>query len=193
MTISETSSPAKKAKARLTSAFKQLWSLHWWMALCYLLLFVVGAIMADLPREYIVRKHAYIFHKSLGAFTLGLLTLRIFILQRVWWRKYTHRLPKFTGKWIRRFLLHVLIYVFMLAVPISGFFLSNSFQSNNVSFFWMFNLPDIFPENRAVVSLARNAHFWLSYAFLGFIILHGIDQLKYVRSLWRRMTKALAK
>ncbi|MBP0016226.1 MAG: cytochrome b [Cyanobacteria bacterium SBLK] len=193
MTVSETTSPVKKLKPRLTSAFKQLWSLHWWMALCYLLLFVVGAIMADLPREYIVRKHAYIFHKSLGALTLGLLTLRIFILQRVWWRKYTHRLPKFTSKWIRRFLLHALIYLFMLAVPISGFFLSNSFQSNNVSFFWIVKLPDIFPENKEILGLARNMHFWLSYTFLGFIVLHAIDQLKYLRSLWRRMSGAFKK
>ena len=193
MTAPETVSQKAKLKPRLTSAFKQLWSMHWWMAACYLVLFVVGAIMVEMPRELDLRNYAYTFHKSIGALTMALLTWRIFILQRVWWRKYTHRFPKVTSKWIRRFLLHLLIYVFMLAVPISGFFLSNSFRSNGVSFFWVVKLPDIFPVNSEAVGLARSLHFWLSYTFLAFIVLHAIDQFKYVRSLWRRTRKMFKK
>jgi cytochrome b561 len=186
MTSRETTSQRVKPKSRLTSAFKQLWSMHWWMAACYLLLFVVGLIMVNMPDQTLLRKHAYIFHKSLGALTLALLLWRIFILQQVWWRKYTHRLPKFTNKWIRRFLLHAAIYLFMLAAPVSGFFLSNSHQSDGVSFFWIVTLPDIFPVNSEVVELARSLHFWLTYTFLGFIVLHTIDQFKFLRSFWRR-------
>ena len=178
-----------KPKNRLNSAFKQLWSMHWWMAACYLVLFVGGFGMVRSPEDTPLQGNLYSFHKSVGALTMALLTWRIFILQRVWWRKYTHRLPKFTSEWIRTFLLHTAIYVFMLAVPLSGFFLSNSYRNNNVSLFWLITLPDIFPQNSAVVELGRSLHFWLAYTFLAFIMVHIIDQKKYVRSLWRRMTK----
>lgn len=145
--------------------------------------------MVRMPEDTVLQDNAYTLHKSLGALTMALLTLRIFILQRVWWRKYTRRLPKVNGEWLRTFLLHTAIYIFMLAVPISGFFLSNSYQSGNVSFFWVATLLDIFPENAAVVALARDLHFWIAYTFLGFIGLHALDQRKYVRSLWRRIIK----
>ncbi|NJN91357.1 MAG: cytochrome b [Leptolyngbyaceae cyanobacterium RM2_2_4] len=181
------------AKPRLTSAFKQLWSMHWVMAAGYLLLWVGGFAMVRMPEDAALQDNAYTLHKSVGALTMALLTWRVFILQRVWWRKYTRRLPKPTGEWIRTFLLHSAIYLFMLAVPLSGFFLSNSYQSGNVPFFWVVTLPDIFPENAAIVELARDLHFWIAYTFLGFVVLHMIDQQKYVRSLWRRASKALKK
>lgn len=189
---SKVGSKTPKAPSRLNSAFKQLWSIHWWMAGCYLILFVGGFGMVRMP-ETALQENAYTLHKSFGALTMALLTLRIFMLQRVWWRKYTRRLPKLTGEWICTFLLHTAIYVFMLAVPISGFFLSNSYQSGNVPFFWVATLYDIFPENAALVDLARNLHFWIAYTFLAFIVLHGIDQQKYVRSLWRRVGQSLRK
>ncbi len=182
----ETVSPTPKPRSRMNSAFKQLWSIHWWMAGCYLLLFVGGFGMVRMPEDTVLQDNAYTLHKSFGALTMALLTWRIFWLQRVWWRKYTRRLPKFNGEWIRTFFLHAAIYVFMLAVPLSGFFLSNSYQSGNVPFFWVTTVPDLFPQNAAVVDLARNLHFWIAYTFLAFIVLHTIDQRKYVRSLWRR-------
>lgn len=186
-------SQKSKVKGRINSAFKQLWSMHWVMAGFYLILFVGGTLMVNLPDNTSIRYQFYTFHKSIGALTMALLTWRIFILQRVWWRKYTNKLPKFTAEWIRTFLLHTLIYVFMLAVPISGFFLSNSYRSGNVSFFWLTNLPDIFPQNSSVVELGRSLHFWLAYTFLAFIVLHSIDQRKYVRSIWRRTSNAMKK
>ncbi|MBE9193563.1 cytochrome b [Gloeocapsopsis crepidinum LEGE 06123] len=186
--------PAKKpAKPRVNSAFKQLWSMHWVMTACYLLLFVGGVWMVQMPENTVLQDNAYTLHKSIGALTMVLLIWRIFILQQVWWRKYTRRLPKFTSEWMRTFLLHAAIYLLMLAVPLSGFFLSNSYQSGNVPFFWVATLPDLFPENAAVVELARDLHFWIAYTFLGFIILHAIDQRKYVRSLWRRTSGAIRK
>jgi cytochrome b561 len=78
----------KRSKPRLNSAFKHLWSIHWWMAACYLMLFVGGFGMVRMPEDTFVQDNAYTLHKSLGALTMALLTWRIFVLQRVWWRKY---------------------------------------------------------------------------------------------------------
>ena len=177
-------------KARVNSAFKQLMSLHWWMAACYLILFIGGWFMSQLSREAPFRDSLYDFHKSIGVLTMALLTLRIFTLLRVWWRKYAKRLPKFTPAWIKNFLLHTTLYIFMWAVPVAGFLLSNSFKSNNVKFFGIV-LPDIFPQSKAMVEVGRSMHFWFGYTFLALILLHTLIQWKVVKANWRRFTKFL--
>ncbi|MEG3907246.1 cytochrome b [Microcoleus sp. w2-18bC1] len=180
-----TTQPA--AKPRLNSAFKQLMSLHWVMSACYLVLFITGTSMARLPGELFIRGPLYDFHKSVGVLTMALLTWRILTLLRVWWKKYTKRLPKFTKEWYKNFALHATLYVFMWLVPVAGFLLSNSYKSNNVKFFGIL-LPDMFPQNSALVEVGRSLHFWLGYTFLACVILHILDQKKIVRANWRRLT-----
>ena len=175
-------------KPRLNSAFKHLMSVHWWMFYCYIILFVGGSFMARLPRGSFGRGSLYDFHKTVGVLTMALLTWRILTLLRVWWKKYTKRSPKYSPEWMKKFALHTTLYLFMWAVPISGFFFSNSFKSENVHFLWI-TMPDLFPQNSDLVDLGRNIHFWLAYTFLAFILLHTIDQRKVVRSFWRRTFK----
>ena len=180
-----TTQPA--AKPRLNSAFKQLMSLHWAMSACYLVLFITGPFMAQLQREFFIRNPLYAFHKSVGVLTMAFLTLRILTLLRVWWKKYTKRLPKFTKEWYKNFALHASLYVFMWLVPVAGFLLSNSIRNKNVPFFGIV-VPDMFPKNPAMVEVGRSLHFWLSYTFLAFVILHLLDRKKVVRANWRRLT-----
>lgn len=175
------------AKSRLNSAFKELMTMHWIMASCYLVLFTTGKLMAELPREVFIRNPLYDFHKSMGTLIMGLLTWRILILLRVWWRKYTKRPPKFTKQWFKTFSLHTSLYILMWVVPVSGFFFSNSYRSDNVKFFGIL-LPDIFPQNSALVDLGRSLHFWFAYTFLAFIFLHTLAQWKVVRANWRRFS-----
>ena len=177
-------------KFRLNSAFKQLMSVHWWMAAIYGVLFVTGTFMSQLERGVSFRNSFYDFHKSMGVLSMAFLTWRILVLLRVWWKKYTKRFPRFSWLWFRTVTLHTSLYVFMWAVPVSGVFLSNSFRSNNVKFFG-FVLPDIFPQNSSMKDLGGNLHFWLSYSFLAFIVLHAIDQEKVVWANWRRFKQFL--
>ncbi|MFM9265592.1 cytochrome b [Tychonema sp. BBK16] len=174
------------AKPRVNSAFKQLMSVHWVMSVGYLVLFVGGTFMARLPRELFIRGPLYDFHKSVGVLTMALLTWRILILLQVGWKKYMKRQPKFTKEWYKKFALHASLYVFMWQVPVAGFFFSNSFRSNNVKFFGIV-LPDVFPQNSAMVEIGRSLHFWLAYTFLAFVILHILSQKKVVRANWRRL------
>jgi cytochrome b561 len=99
-------------KPRLNSTFQRLMSIHWWMAGCYLILFVVGTFMAQLPRNDL-RNILYDFHKSIGVLTMALLVWRILTLIQVVGKKYTRRLPKLSLEWLRNFALHTLMYVFM--------------------------------------------------------------------------------
>jgi cytochrome b561 len=177
-------------KSRLNSAFKQLMSVHWWMATVYVVLFTTGTFMSQLERGVYFRNSFYDFHKSIGVLSIALLTWRILLLLRVWWKKYTKRVPRFSWIWLKTVALHTSLYIFMWAVPVSGVLLSNSFRANNVRLFGIV-LPDVFPQNSAMEDLGRNLHFWLSYTFLAFVVLHTTDQRKVVRANWRRFKQFL--
>ena len=172
-------------KPRKTSSFKKLWSIHWIMSASYLLLYTAGITMNRIPRDIFIRSYLFDFHKSMGALVMALLTWRIFLLLQIYTKKYRRKKPKLSLDWFRNSALHTFLYMLMFIVPTSGFFLSNSVRNNNVSFLGIV-LPDIFPENRAIVGLASSVHFWLAYGFLALIVLHIINQEKFVKSFWRR-------
>jgi cytochrome b561 len=129
---------------------------------------------------------AYQERSPLGLLTIALLLWRIMVLLQVWWKKYTRHLPRLSPKWWRNTLLHVLLYGLMVVVPLAGLLLSNSFKAGNVAFFGLV-IPDLFPENKATVELGRSLHFWLSYTFLAFVVLHTLAQWRVVQANLRRL------
>lgn len=181
----------KQKKAKKKTNAQNLWFLHWLMATCFLLLFATGAYMADLPRNVSYRGSFYDFHKTLGVVVMSVLLARIVVLLRVIQHKYRRRLPKLTGEWLKIFALHTGLYFFMLLVPLSGYFCSNSYGFDVVIFGTSITLPDLFPENKEVAEFSKSLHFWLSYTFLAAIALHAIDQWKYLRAQVRRLYKAV--
>jgi cytochrome b561 len=174
------------AKPRVQSVFQRLMSIHWGMAICYLILFVTGTTMFGLGEDHFPQV-LLDFHNSIGILIIGLLTYRIFTLLQASWQKYTKRLPKFSPKWFGTVALHTSLYLFMWVVPVTGVFLANTYASESVKFFWLL-LPDLFPANEALVPLASDLHFWFSYVFLAFIVLHMVAQRKVVQANWRRFS-----
>jgi cytochrome b561 len=160
-------------------------SIHWWMAICYLLLFPSGNIMIRLQDGASFRELLFATHKSFGVLVLLLLGWRIYLLLRVWGRKYSKHLPKLTGNWYVKTALHTVLYVMMFVVPLSGYWLSNAYHLNNVSLFGI-PMPDIFPVNSEAASQAGAAHTQTSKAFAIFISIHFICQHKVVKANWRR-------
>jgi cytochrome b561 len=188
MTQTQTESPTtdlNKKRPRRNSAFLALMSVHWWMAKLYAILFIGGWVMVEFGENLSFTGFLYDFHKSIAIVTMMLLSWRVIVLLQVWWRKYTKNKPKFTRPWFKKVALHTSLYLFMWVVPVTGIFLSNSYQANNVKLFGLV-LPDIFPQNDAALDLARNLHFWFAYLMLAVTILHTVDQWKVVRSWWRR-------
>ncbi|MGI2906003.1 cytochrome b [Tolypothrix sp. VBCCA 56010] len=181
--MSHTTTPSKPR----SNLFGRLWKLHWVMATCFLVIYLIGIVMARLPREVFFRGSLYNVHKSFGVLVLGLLMLRIFILLQVMARKYLKRSPRLTPQWIKTFSLHLLLYLLMLIVPISGILLSNT-GGHDVPFFFV-TLPNWFEENRSITAIAHNLHFWLSYTLLALVALHIIEQRQFLSRTWKRMTK----
>lgn len=179
----------RSPKSRKPNPSKVLWSLHWWMAALYLLLFVGGTFMANLTGPVSYRGALYNFHKSLGVLTMALLTARILYLLLKLQRNTPPKRPNQAWGRVRDVALHSLLYGFMLVVPVSGWFFSNS-SDKDVSLFFI-PLPRVFPPNQSLVDLGRNLHFWLAYTFLMFIAAHTLVQWKFLRAQMRRYWQGL--
>ncbi len=174
------------SKPRLNNIFKQLMSLHWWMAICYLLLFPSGIIMAKLGNKISDQELLLTAHKSFGVLVLILLGWRVYLLVRVWRKKYSKYLPKLTTNWYSKTVLHTLLYLMMFVVPLSGYWLSNAYQANNISLFGV-PMPDLFPVSSDAADRANVAHGTTSKALAIFILIHLIAQRKVVNANWRRL------
>jgi cytochrome b561 len=173
-------------KSRLNNVFKQLMSIHWWMVGCYAILFIGARVMILMPTEVGWRELLYAVHKSFGVLVLLLLAGRGYLLVRVWGRKYSKHLPKLTGNWYFKTGLHTLLYLLMLAVPLSGYWLSNAYHANNISLFGL-PMPDLFPVNAAGLAFAGAAHSRTSKVFAILIVIHFIAQHRFVKANWRRL------
>ncbi|WP_310486781.1 cytochrome b/b6 domain-containing protein [Chamaesiphon sp. VAR_69_metabat_338] len=177
---------------RLNNIFKQLMSMHWWMAGLYSILFASGITIERLQDGVSFRKLLYDAHKSFGVLVLLLLGWRAFLLLRVWGRKYAKHLPKLTSNWYFKTGLHTLLYVMMVAVPLSGYWLSNAYHANNISLFGI-PMPDIFPVDGEAASQAAAAHSRTSKVFAIFIVVHFVAQYKVVKANWRRLVAWIVK
>lgn len=181
-----------KPKLRLNNVFKQLMSLHWWMAICYLLLFPTGIIMAKSDNKINDPELLFAAHKSFGVLVLLLLGWRVYLLVRVWGKKYSKHLPKLTVNWYFKTGLHTLLYLMMFVVPLSGYWLSNAYHANNINLFGV-PMPDIFPVSSNAAERAAIAHGTTSKALAIFILIHSIAQRKVVNASWRRLSAWIMK
>jgi cytochrome b561 len=167
-------------------------SLHWWMAICYLLLFPSGIIMAKLGDKINDRELLFAAHKSFGVLVLLLFGWRVYLLVRVWGKKYSKHLPKLTVNWYFKSGLHTLLYLMMFVVPLSGYWLSNAYQANNISLFGV-PMPDIFSVSSDAADRADVAHSTTSKALAILILIHLIAQRKVVNANWRRFSDRIVK
>jgi len=106
-------------------------ALHWLMALGFLALIVIGLSMTHLGLAPMTKFKLYQLHKSIGV------TIMLLALCRIAWR-LTHRPPALPDMPpLERFAAeaaHVLLYVLMLALPLTGWALVSASP---------FNLPTV--------------------------------------------------
>ncbi len=176
-----------KSSSRWTYAFQRLWALHWVMAACFFAIYGVGILMTRLPHEVFFRVSWYNVHKSMGVLVLGLLLFRIFTLLQVYSKKYLKRKPRLTTQWMATVVLHTFLYCFMLVVPISGIWLSNT-GGHDIPLFFI-KLPNWFEENRAIARFAESLHFWLAYTLLALVVLHMLERRQFLKQMWRRIVR----
>jgi cytochrome b561 len=170
-------------------------ALHWLIALCVAGLLAAGFYMTGLKISP-VKLQIYMLHKSLGLSVLALMLVRI-----VW--RLTHTppaLPTFVPRWQRTVsaITHALLYVLLLAMPISGW-LMNSASGFPTKLFSVLPLPQLIARDADTFVRWQTVHAYLAYCLLALVALHIIAALKHalidrdgiLRRMWPTRTSAI--
>jgi cytochrome b561 len=143
--------------------------LHWVTAALVLALIPVGLIMVHLVKPGPLQNFLFTLHESVGV------TLMVIIYVRLAYR-LTHppaplppEIPAFYR--IAGPTVHYLLYALLAVQPIIGWIGTSAYRAP-IRFFWLFELPPIWPENRAFSDLIFWVHLGIGLALAGLICLH---------------------
>lgn len=161
--------PADSAYTRTAIA------MHWLTLLLVACGFSLGRWMVDLPiapRTLSV----YAYHKWIG------ITVFLVTLIRLVWR-FGHPMPPLAtmSRWRRRAATasHVLLYVLLVAIPISGWIYSSA-SGVEVVYLGVVPLPNLVPKDKALATLLKSVHYTLNFTLLALVIVHAGS------ALWHR-------
>jgi cytochrome b561 len=152
-------------------------ALHWMLAIGLIYQLWLGVWMGDIPKTPPgLRAEWFNWHKSIGI-VLGLLI----VLRGLW--RLTHRppaLPDSLPVWqtLAAHINHALLYVCMVAMPVSGF-LGSSFTAYPIKFFGT-PLPRLWEASTEMKDLFSTIHTGCSYVFMAAIALHVLAALWHV-------------
>lgn len=150
-------------------------ALHWLIAIAIVASFAVGLYMHDLPLSPQKLK-IYSWHKWAGV------TIFLCVVLRLVWR-LSHRppeLPAAMPTWQRKAAeaTHVLLYLLMFAVPLSGWLMSSAKGFQTV-WFGVLPLPDLLDKNKELGDLLQEVHELLNFTMAGLVLAHLGAALKH--------------
>ena len=150
--------------------------LHWGMAIMVIMLVVVGTYMTGLDKTDPSKMQIMGMHKSFGVIFMQLAIIRV-----IWSRiNNAPKLPDVLATWEKILSTTVTagLYFFMLAIPFSGYAMTNLFGFP-VSLFGMIDLPIIFSKNPEMGMIAKEAHGLLVFGLLLAVFAHIAGALKH--------------
>ena len=150
-------------------------ALHWLIAAAIFSTFLLGQYMTRLQLSPVKLK-LYSYHKWIGV------TIFLLVLIRLLWR-LSHRPPAPPATmraWQHRAAVtaHFLLYVFTLAIPISGWLMSSA-SGFQVVYLGQIPLPDLVAKNKPLAEQLKEVHEALNWIMLGLVILHIAAALKH--------------
>ncbi len=149
--------------------------LHWLVAIAILTSFAIGLYMQDMPLSP-SKLIIYSWHKWAGV------TIFLLVLFRLVWR-LTHRPPgppSGMPAWQHHAaeLAHRLLYVLMIAVPLSGWLMSSAKGFQTV-YFGVLPLPDLLAKNKALGETLATLHKTLNFTLAGLFLAHAAAAIKH--------------
>ena len=149
-------------------------ALHWLTAVLIVANLSLGLSMVPLPIS--PRKlQWYIWHKWIG------ITVFVLTWVRLGWR-WGHPAPPRVAmpNWQRRAaaVTHVLLYVLLLVIPISGWLYSSA-TGVQVVYLGVVPLPDLVPKDKALASLLKAVHVSLNFMMFALVCVHTLAALKH--------------
>lgn len=151
-------------------------ALHWLIALLIICGFGLGWVMTDIPGFTPTKLRYFSWHKWIGVTVFGLVVLRIL------WRA-THDappLPRRMPAWQRvaANMVHVALYVLMVAIPVSGYLYSSA-ANVPVVYLGLVPLPRLIAPDPVLKVVLKNIHITLNYTLLVLFVLHVAAALKH--------------
>jgi cytochrome b561 len=150
-------------------------ALHWLIFILVLSGFALALYMTGLKLS--PQKLRYVsWHKWIGV------TVFILALARLLWRlKHpAPALPPGMPAWEQHVAgaTHVLLYMLLIVIPISGWAMSSAFGVPTV-YLGVVALPDLVAKDKDFAELLRSAHVFLNYTMLVLVILHAVAALRH--------------
>jgi cytochrome b561 len=142
--------------------------LHWVTAVLILSMIPLGLIIAN-DWGGPLQEFLYDLHRSVGALIIPLIVLRLFYR----WANPPLRLPDDVPA-IQRFAAHAThwgLYALLLVQPIVGWMATSAYRAPITVFGW-FELPPIWPENRALSEQMFSIHGLIGMAIAGLVAVH---------------------
>lgn len=148
--------------------------LHWLMALTIFGLFGLGLYMVELTYYDAWYKGSLDLHKSIG------IILALVWIARVIWR-FSNTTPQDLGdkKWEHQVahLVHLLLYLLMLALFVSGYLISTA-DGRAIEVFGWFEIPaSLMMDNQE--DIAGVIHWGLAWSLMGLVALHALAAVKH--------------
>lgn len=141
--------------------------LHWIMAILLVGLLALGLYMTRIPIS-LQKLKLYGWHKEFGVLAL------MFVIVRLTWR-LRNTTPALGNllRWevIAARSVHGAFYVFMFALPLSGWLITSA-AGLPVSFFGWFLLPNLVSTSETQRILFGEVHEWLGYALIVVFCIH---------------------
>lgn len=150
--------------------------LHWLIATLVLATIPMGWFGATFETD--LAQSATNAHKTIGVTILAL------TLARLGWR-LTHKAPALPAsmapalRWIAK-ATHVLFYVLLLVLPLSGWWMSSAVPQRHAFGFGFFDIPFLpVPRGFASAGPAHAMHINLAWVMVGLVALHVLAALKH--------------
>lgn len=156
------------ADARPTTYTPTARFLHWLVAAIILTIIPMGIVMSNVdlgPRGDTL----YDIHRSLGFVLLPLALLRL-------WHRMTHPVPALPAdlpgyQVLAAEATHWALYALLVLQPIIGWIATSAYGAQ-INFFWLFNLPSIWPHNEPLSEKLFALHRWLGFLMAAILLAH---------------------
>jgi cytochrome b561 len=144
-------------------------AVHWAVAALAVIVVGLGWALVGAPRGGDSRELLLLLHRSVGLLILILMVFRI-----VW--RLTHPPPPFPAGFPKleaaaAYADHALLYVLFLVMPLSGL-LNAFFSGHSVSFFGLFAIPPLIPENPLLAKIAIAIHLASQFVVYALVAIH---------------------
>jgi cytochrome b561 len=151
-------------------------ALHWLIALLIICGFALGWVMTDIPGFTPTKLKYFSWHKWIGVTVFALAVIRVL------WRA-THVPPPLPAGTSRlatggAHAVHALLYLLMLAIPITGYLYSSA-SNIPVVYLGLIPLPRLIDPDPVLKETLKTLHVTLNYTLLVLVSLHVLAALKH--------------